>query len=334
MKAIYKKKEEPIYSPDNFDWSMYDNGYVGGNKLVINKSIKTGTNKVKVYSHEHYASELYKMYEGIKDVYAKDMIKDGLLYVTDIKPINDNEIAVDTLSGSTVVIDLNKEKKFISMFGIESPKEFCKTMMIQEHKDTVLNFGLQAKILGNGDGARVSLWDGHLAKIEYEFMEQIKKPTTAYTAHVKEINKGGYVVSIMGIDAFMPGSLAAPNKLTDFNVLIDKDVMVMIESFIPGTGFIVSHKKYLKYIIPMKLKELELGKWMSGTVTGTTKFGIFIEFNEIFTGMIHTSKMSEELKTRFMADIVKPGDRMEFYIDEITETDKIILSDIPLEVEE
>lgn len=331
MKAKYKNNTGAIISPDIFDWSLYENGYVGGNKLVINKSIKTGTSKVKVYSHEHYAKELYKLYAGINEVYAKDMIKDSLLYVTDIKSINDNEIAIDTLSGSTVIIDLNKEKKFISMFGIESPSDFCRTIKVQENKERVLGFGLQAKILSNGDNARVSLWDGHLAKIEQEFMTQIKNPTTAYTAHIKEINKGGYVVSIMGIDAFMPGSLAAPNKLHDFNVLLDKDVMVMIESFIPGTGFIVSHKKYLKYIIPMKLEELELGKWMTGTVTGSTKFGIFVEFDEIFTGMIHTSKMSEDLKTKFMADIIRAGDSIEFYVDEITESNKIILSNMPLE---
>lgn len=311
-----------------FDWSLYENGYVGGYKLVVNKTIKTGTSRIKVYSHEHYAPELYKLYEGINNVCSKDLIKDNILRIVDLTPVNDTEIAADTLGGSTVIIDLNKEKKFISMFGINDPKEFVKSIKNPENKQIILNYGINGKVMSSGENARVSLWDGHTNKIETEFMDQIKNPTTAYVAHVKEINKGGYVVSIMGIDAFMPGSLAAPNKLTDFNVLLDKDVMVMIESFIPGTGFIVSHKKYLKYLIPMKLKELELNKWMEGIVTGSTKFGIFIEFNDIFTGMIHTTKMSEDLKNKFMADIIKPGDKLKFYIDEITDDNRIILSDI------
>ena len=47
-----------VEQPNNdFDWSIYDNGYTGGNSLKINRNIKAGQ-FTKVFCHEKYAKEL------------------------------------------------------------------------------------------------------------------------------------------------------------------------------------------------------------------------------------------------------------------------------------
>jgi ribosomal protein S1 len=91
-------------------------------------------------------------------------------------------------------------------------------------------------------------------------------------------------------------------------------------------SFIVSHKKYLSHILPIKIQELDTNKKYTGLVTGCSKYGIFVEFEELFTGLLHTSKMDIETKTQFNVRNVKAGDTIDFYISEITKDNRIILT--------
>ena len=92
-------------------------------------------------------------------------------------------------------------------------------------------------------------------------------------------------------------------------------------------SFIVSHKKYIEHILPKKIAELSLEDLYKGTVTGASKYGVFVEFNEIFTGLLHRSKMKKETYHKFKAREYKPGDNIEFYIGEITKDNRIILTE-------
>ena len=138
------------------------------------------------------------------------------------------------------------------------------------------------------------------------------------------------------VKAFMPGSMAAMNKLTDFDSLLGKSVYVMVESYNNKFGFIVSHKKYLKAILPSKLEELKQ-EWeknpeqlYTGTVTGTTKYGIFIELDGLFTGMLHKTLISDDLKLRWKTGEINPQEEINVYIHNI-DNGRIIFSDVPLE---
>jgi ribosomal protein S1 len=74
------------------------------------------------------------------------------------------------------------------------------------------------------------------------------------------------------------------------------------------------------------MQELDLNKKYNGHVTGCSKYGIFIEFNEFeigFTGLLHTSKMNPEISKKFYERNIKAGDQIEFYIAEISK-DRII----------
>lgn len=62
-----------------------------------------------------------------------------------------------------------------------------------------------------------------------------------------------------------------------------------------------------------------------GHVTGTRDFGVFVEFNECLTGMIHKANVNPEWADR-ISDI-KPGFEIDFYVKEIIRN-KIILTQI------
>jgi small subunit ribosomal protein S1 len=213
------------------------------------------------------------------------------------------------------------------VFGYNTVNEFVHDLYNKDFLRKLINKKLNAYILEATPSVKISLWQGHLKSVRDEFIEQIQNPTKAYTAKILEANKGGFFVEVQGIEAFMPGSLAAPNKIIDFQSYVGKEVIVMIEDFLKEmNSFIVSHKKYLAHVIPIKIGELDLNKKYSGTITGCSKYGIFVEFEQIFTGLLHVTKMDKETKHNFEQHSIKPDDYMEFYISEITKDNRIILT--------
>jgi ribosomal protein S1 len=160
--------------------------------------------------------------------------------------------------------------------------------------------------------------------------------THSVSATVMEAIPAGYILEIFynehKIPAFMPNILAGINKLNDPNSIVGDTFNVMIESFSDEKGtFIVSRKKYLQSLIPHTISELksvdETGYPIpyQGKVTGTAKFGVFVEFNECLTGMIHKDNMSEE--TLSTLDLIKPGDNFNFFIKEIVKN-KLFLTQV------
>jgi predicted RNA-binding protein with RPS1 domain len=312
----------------NFNWEMYEDGYNGNTKLIPNKTINGNSRHNICFSREPYAQKLFDIYTNQDTNLIKKDLKIGdIVRIIDIFNIKETYIDVELAGGLTVSIDLTREKKFIQVFGHNNAKEFTDSLREKETIKSFLDRGLTAYIIEATPSVKISLWQGHLKTVRDEFMRQIENPTQAYKAKVIQANKGGFFVEVQGIEAFMPGSLAAPNKIVDFQSYIGKEIIVMIEDFLKEmNSFIVSHKKYLTHILPIKIQELDIFKKYSGSVTGCSKYGIFIEFDELFTGLLHISKMDLETKAEFDIRNIKAGDHIEFYISEITKDNRIILT--------
>ena len=318
-----------MISQSDFDWSIYENGYVGAHKLTPNPKIIGSDNSNKCYSREPYAQELFDIYTGKSfKMVKKDLVKGDYARVVDILNFSKNSIEIEIEGGLDINVDLKREKRFTEMFGYDTIEDFIRAISSEEGKRQFLDRNILAYIIESYPSVKISLWQGYLHTIKNEFMDQINNPNKAYTCTIKEANKGGFFVEILGMDAFMPGSLAAPNKIVDFKSYIGKEVIVMIEDFlVEMNSFIVSHKKYIDYILPKKLDELDFNKKYTGTVTGTSKYGIFVEFEEFFTALLHISKMKEETKALFEDRKFHPNDTIEFYIGEINRDNRIILTE-------
>ena len=150
---------------------------------------------------------------------------------------------------------------------------------------------------------------------------------------VDKLTPAGYNCRILinncELDAFLPQILAGVNKIHESakNDLIGKEIPMCIESFANDKGtWIVSRRKYLKQLIPKYIDQLETGVTYTGHVTGTTKFGVFVEFFDCLTGMIHKSNLKDELKDKF--DQIEPGQEIEFYVKEILHKNKLILTQV------
>lgn len=311
-----------------FNWNIYEDGYKGETKLVPNKSINGSNEKNKCFSREPYAQKLFDIYTNQNsDVVKKDLKVGDVVRIIDVFNIKEDYLDVELAGGLSVTIDLAREKKFFQVYGFSAVKEFTESLKNKDFKQSFLEKGINVYILETTPSIKISLWQGHLKSVRDEFMKQIENPTQAYTAKILEANRGGFFVEVQGIEAFMPGSLAAPNKIIDFQSYIGKEVVVMIEDFLKEmNSFIVSHKKYLSHALPALISKLDLTKKYSGEVTGCSKFGIFLEFEELFTGLLHTSKMNEETKLEFNKRNVLAGNKLDFYIFEITKDNRIILT--------
>jgi small subunit ribosomal protein S1 len=279
------------------------------NKFSVNKKVKARIGD-KVYCHEDYASSLYALINGTDSEFlsGKDL-KDGEMYTCIVTSVRENDALAQTNTGQTIYIDLKKERKDSERLNV--PGAFF--LPGEEIKVTVRN------INGTFYG---SVIECHIQNLKTEFFNQIKTESLAYEARVESVNKGGYMVDVQGIKCFLPGSLAAANKISDFDSLIGKTFYVMIDGYVAAKDiFVVSYKKYLTRIMEKKIQELDLTRKYKGHVTGTSNFGVFVEWEDIYTGLIHKTEFENQTVEGF-----NPGDEIEFYIKEVKEDNRLTLT--------
>jgi small subunit ribosomal protein S1 len=83
-------------------------------------------------------------------------------------------------------------------------------------------------------------------------------------------------------------------------------------------------------MIPSRISELKenIGEELTGNVTGSAKYGVFVEFNECLTGMIHVNDLTPEMLKAHKAREIKPGVSISFKIKEVVSDTKIILTQL------
>lgn len=284
--------------------------------------IKKQNDRSKIYCHEDYAQEMYNMLSDVSPK-SKDM-KDGDIFRVVNFILHDSEIEAICENLESLFFSFSKERKYFEMLDLDE-ESFSHWILSGSHQQFLRERKIHIRV-DNKDTRKGSLYSAHLTTIVDEFKEQISKPTSAYMAKIISKNQGGFIVDVQGVKAFLPGSLAAANKIIDFESFIGKQVYVMIEDCLHPSGiFVVSYKKYLETILPSKLADLERNQLMTGMITGTSKFGIFVEFDEIFTGLLHTTEMNPETLDNFNNRRFKNGESMEVWLKDIKDN-KLILT--------
>ena len=272
----------------------------------------------------------------------KDATKGNTFAVNNFEIIDDKTMSVTIGGGAKdVMVDMTKENQFFHIFKDADGNSYTRQAFVNAYKadptfkQSVLSTNLMYVKFGT-DTEKGSIWDGHVDMLNKELHEQITLGNKAYFAKVVGTNGGGFVVEIMNtVRAFMPGSMAASNRVTDYESFIGRELEVMVESWNPRYGFVVSRKKYLNMVRPRMVKpiidELQKNpdKLYTGRVTGTVNFGIFIELDEYITGMLHKSLASDELRKAMIEGTIEDGSEMQVYVHAVDGT-RVIFSDVPL----
>jgi len=108
--------------------------------------------------------------------------------------------------------------------------------------------------------------------------------------------KGGMVVNLMGVDAFLPGSQIALRQVPDFNALVGKKMMLkIIKLNKPRRNIVVSRRVVLEEEREAQraklLTEIKPGQVKEGIVKNITDFGVFIDLGGV-DGLLHITDMS------------------------------------------
>lgn len=267
----------------------------------------------KVYSRESYAQELYDIYANADNYNTiKANVNMGEIHEGTVFGISSEWITVDIGYRELVYVKFDKEPTEIQQLSVGAETAVLITNVKPgEHVSGSISGGVKQKVF-------MDLRDG------------VESGDTAWVGKVSHmIENGGYIVNVQGIDCFMPGSLAGINKLHDFNSIVNTEMYVVPVSFSPDRGtLVVSHRKYLQAMIPNAIEELKenIENEQVGNVTGTAKYGVFVEFNRCLTGMIHSNDLDEETMKKFKAREIKPGDEIRFKVKDIVSHKKITLT--------
>ncbi len=114
--------------------------------------------------------------------------------------------------------------------------------------------------------------------------------------YIKCRTKGGMIVDVFGIEAFLPGSQIDVKPIRDYDVFVGKTmefkVVKINQEF---RNVVVSHKALIEAELEQQKKEiiakLEKGQVLEGTVKNITSYGVFIDLGGV-DGLIHITDLS------------------------------------------
>ncbi|WP_044173035.1 30S ribosomal protein S1 [Flectobacillus major] len=137
-----------------------------------------------------------------------------------------------------------------------------------------------------------------LAKVmtAWKNIEDALEQDTVIDGFVKRRTKGGLIVDIFGVEAFLPGSQIDVKPIRDFDIFVGKKMEVKVVKINHANdNVVVSHKvlieKDLEEQRQLILNNLEKGQVLEGVIKNMTNFGVFIDLGGV-DGLLHITDIS------------------------------------------
>ena len=236
---------------------------------------------------EDFNWEAYENGDAVSNVSREDLEK---AYDNTLNKVNDREVVDGTviaMNKREVVVNIGYKSDGIiplSEFRYNPDLKVGDTVEVyienQEDKKGQL-------ILSHKKARATRSWDRVNAALENE--EIIK-------GYIKCRTKGGMIVDVFGIEAFLPGSQIDVKPIRDYDVFVGKTmefkVVKINQEF---KNVVVSHKALIEAELEQQKKEiigkLEKGQVLEGTVKNITSYGVFIDLGGV-DGLIHITDLS------------------------------------------
>ena len=236
---------------------------------------------------EDFNWDAYENGEAVTSMSHEDLEK---AYDGTLNKVNDREVVDGT------VIALNKREVVVNIGyisdGIIPLNEFRYNpdLKIGDTVEVYIENQEDKKgqlILSHKKARATRSWDRVNAALENE--EIIK-------GYIKCRTKGGMIVDVFGIEAFLPGSQIDVKPIRDYDVFVGKTmefkVVKINQEF---KNVVVSHKALIEAELEQQKKEiigkLEKGQVLEGTVKNITSYGVFIDLGGV-DGLIHITDLS------------------------------------------
>lgn len=147
-----------------------------------------------------------------------------------------------------------------------------------------------------------------------EDIQKLFDEKAQFKVRVKEVVKGGVVVPLKGLRAFIPTSQISNTYVDDLSQYVGQELEVEIIEFVPKNKKIVLSGKRIaqqqaQVVKKQKLDELTEGEKYTGIVTKLMPYGAFVDLGGI-DGLIHNNDLSWT-RIKHPSDVVKEGEKVE-----------------------
>jgi len=216
--------------------------------------------------------ELEKLYEGtLSDVVENDVVEGLVVGVTD------RDVIINIGFKSDGLVPLSEFRDLPELKAGDKVYVYVET---QEDKSGQL-------VLSRKKARIVSAWKNIQEALDKDIIVE---------GFVKRRTKGGLIVDVYGIEAFLPGSQIDVKPIRDFDIFVGKKMEVKVVKInYANDNVVVSHKVLIEKDIEAQkgliLNNLEKGQVLEGVIKNMTNFGVFIDLGGV-DGLLHITDIS------------------------------------------
>ncbi|HLU85498.1 MAG TPA: S1 RNA-binding domain-containing protein, partial [Vicingaceae bacterium] len=257
-------------------------------KETVKKAAPVAKKKEEVKPLEDFDWDRIGKYE---ETYSKKEREElEALYDETLKTIGNEEVIEGTIVSKTnrdVVVNIGFKSE-----GVISISEFRYNPDLKEgDKVEVFVVNQEDKngqlILSHSRARALKAWDR---------VNEVLETQEIVKGYVKCRTKGGLIVDVFGIEAFLPGSQIDVKPVRDYDIYVDKimefKVVKINKEF---KNIVVSHKALIEAELEQQkvqiISKLEKGQVLEGIVKNITSYGVFVDLGGV-DGLIHITDLS------------------------------------------
>ena len=211
-------------------------------------------------------------------------------YTSSLNNVNDHEV----IDGK--VIAMNKREVVVNI-GFKSDG-IIPTSEFRYNPDLKVGDTVEVYIENQEDkkGQLILSHKKARASRSWERVNEALEKEEIIKGYIKCRTKGGMIVDVFGIEAFLPGSQIDVKPIRDYDVFVGKTMEFKIVKINQEfKNVVVSHKALIEAELEQQKKEiiskLEKGQVLEGTVKNITSYGVFIDLGGV-DGLIHITDLS------------------------------------------
>ena len=218
------------------------------------------------------ALEMEKRYEATLTTSVEHQVVNGV-----IVNMTDRDVIIDISSKSEGVVSIN-EFRYNPDLKVGDVVE----VLVDKQEDK-----LGQLVLSHRKARSIKAWD----RVNDAFLSE-----EIVQGYVKCRTKGGMIVDVFGLEAFLPGSQIDVKPIRDYDIFVDKTMEFKIVKINHEfKNVVVSHKALIEADLEEQKKniigQLEKGQVLEGVVKNITSYGVFIDLGGV-DGLVHITDLS------------------------------------------
>ena len=258
---------------------------------------------------EEFNWEAYE--QGIEPIKDDKLVEFEKMVEEKLQVLDENEVIEGTVTNITdrdVIIDINSKSE-----GVIPRNEF------RYNPDLKIGDKVEVMVVKKEDkNGQLVLSHKRARQLKaWERVNEALEKDEIVKGYIKARTKGGMIVDVFGIEAFLPGSQIDVKPIRDYDQFVGKTMEFKIVKINPEfKNVVVSHKALIEADLEEQKREiisqLEKGQVLEGTVKNITSYGVFVDLGGI-DGLIHITDLAWK-RINHPSEVVNLDDKLKVVI--------------------